>query len=207
MKLARFVRADFATFNSSQMPTTSRSKRARKTTVQREKHRATKPRNHELPTPKLGPVNEWFELRRSPIQGVGAFAIQDIPKGTRIIEYTGEKISNAEADRRAKVEEESGRHHTFLFVLNQRQCVDGAVGGNESIFINHSCDPNCETEISRGRIWVHSMKAIPAGEELTYDYAYDYEKDYTEKDLLHYACRCGSPKCRRTIVNTRRLLK
>jgi hypothetical protein len=206
MNLARFVRADFATFTSTQMPTTSRSKKARHTTLRGATRRRSKSHGLELPTPKLGPVNEWFELRRSPIQGVGAFAIQDIPKGTRVIEYTGEKITNAEADRRYE-EDTMGRHHTFLFILNQRQVVDGAVGGNESIFINHSCDPNCETEISRGKIWIHSLRAIPAGEELTYDYAYDYERGYTEKDLLFYACKCGSPKCRRTIVNTKRLLK
>src|ERR1051325_526431 len=139
------------------MPTTSRSKRARKTTVRREKHRATKPRNHEVPTPKLGPVSEWFELRRSPIQGVGAFAIQDIPKGTRIIEYTGQKISNAEADRRYD-DEHMRRHHTFLFILNNRAGVDAAYGGNEARFINHSCDPTCETFVERGRIWIEAIK-------------------------------------------------
>src|ERR1051325_3019194 len=188
------------------MPTTSGSTRAKHSGLPTTTRRRSKRHSPKLPTPKLGPVNEWFELRRSPIQGIGAFALQDIPKGTRIIEYTGEKISNAEADRRYE-EDEMGRHHTFLFILNQRQVVDGAVGGNESIFINHSCDPNCETEISRGKIWVHSMRAIPAGAELTYDYAYDYERGYTEKDLLFYACKCGSPKCRRKIVNTKRLLK
>jgi uncharacterized protein len=159
-----------------------------------------------LPRPKLGPVNEWFELRRSPIQGVGAFAIQDIPKGTKLIEYAGEKISNAEADRRYD-DDTMGRHHTFLFILTQRTCVDAAVGGNESMYINHSCDPNCETEVDRGKIWIRSIKAIPAGTELSYDYQYVEEKGYTEKDLRFYACHCGSAKCRGTIVKTRKRLK
>ena len=154
--------------------------------------------------PRLGPVNEWFELRRSKIQGIGAFAIQDIPKGTRLIEYTGEKISNAEADRRAE-EDTSGRHHTFLFVLNKKQVIDATYGGNESMYINHSCDPNAETFIPRGRIWIESMRDIAAGEEITYDYQYDMDPKYTDDDLFRlYACRCGSPKCRKTIVKTRR---
>src|SRR4051812_29656526 len=75
------------------------------------------------PRAKAGPVNEWFELRRSEIQGWGAFAIQPIPKGTRIIEYAGERINNAEADRRYD-DEGMTRHHTFLFVLNSRTCID-----------------------------------------------------------------------------------
>src|SRR5436309_3235891 len=66
--------------------------------------------------PSIGPVNEWFELRKSAIQGFGAFGLQDIPKGTRVIEYTGERISNPEADRREE-EAAKGRHHTFVFIL------------------------------------------------------------------------------------------
>jgi SET domain-containing protein len=174
----------------------------------------TKPKTirarHRAPTvpatsgPTLGPVNEWFELRRSRIQGVGAFALQDIPKGTRIIEYTGEKITNAEADRRYDDESRVGRHHTFLFVLNLRTVVDAAHGGNESMYINHSCGPNCETEIIRGHIWIEAMRNIPAGAELTYDYQYENDSDYTEDDLRFYACRCGAANCRGTIVKTRR---
>jgi uncharacterized protein len=161
---------------------------------------------HKPNVPRLGPVNEWFELRRSRIQGVGAFALQDIPKGTRIIEYTGEKITNAEADRRyddAKMK----RHHTFLFILNQRTVVDAATGGNESMFINHSCEPNCEAEISRGKIWIQAIRSIPAGTELTYDYQFENDPDYTDDDLRFYSCRCGSPKCRGTIVKTRRRIR
>ena len=157
-------------------------------------------------TPTLGPVNEWFELRRSRIQGVGAFALQDIPKGTRLIEYTGEKITNAEADRRYD-DEAMRRHHTFLFILNQRTVIDAAHGGNESMYINHSCEPNCEAEIIRGRIWIEAIKNIPAGAELTYDYQYENDPDYTEDDLRFYACRCGSDNCRGTIVKTRKRIR
>ena len=140
-----------------------------------------------------------MELRRSGIHGLGAFAIQDIPRGTQIIEYKGERITNAEADRRA--ESENGReHHTFLFILNSRTCVDASFDGNEARFINHSCDPNCETGIWGNRIWISSIKRIPAGTELTYDYMYDDDPEYTEEDLRYYKCECGAPNCRGTMV-------
>src|SRR3954467_41059 len=118
----------------------------KKTTKKTAKKTAAAPTRRARPSPpgKAGPVNDWMELRRSPIHGLGAFALKDIPKGTRIIEYTGEKISNAEADRRYD-DDAMKSHHTFLFILNSRQCVDAAYGGNESRFINHSCDPNAET--------------------------------------------------------------
>src|SRR3954463_9017422 len=91
---------------------------------------------------KRSPANKWLVLRRSRIHGRGVYARTDIPKGTRLIEYTGEHISNAEADSRYD-DEAMRRHHPFLFILNSRTCVDAAVGGNISRYINHSCDPNC----------------------------------------------------------------
>ncbi|HEX7019500.1 MAG TPA: SET domain-containing protein-lysine N-methyltransferase [Gemmatimonadaceae bacterium] len=144
-----------------------------------------------------------MELRRSPIQGLGGFAAVDIPKGTRIIEYTGEKITNGEADRRYD-DEKMDRHHTFLFILNQRTVVDAAYEGNEARFINHSCDPNCEAIIERGHIWIDAIRNIPAGTELLYDYQYEDDPKYTQEDLRFYACHCGAPNCRGTIVKTRR---
>ena len=153
-----------------------------------------------------GPVNDWMELRRSPIHGLGAFARTDIPKGTKIIEYVGEKIGNREADRRYD-DAAMKRHHTFLFILNDRTCVDAAFGGNESRFLNHSCAPNCESIITRGHIWIEAKKHIPAGIELVYDYQYEDDPKYTEEDLRFYACKCGAPNCRGTIVKTRKKLK
>jgi len=138
-------------------------------------------------------------LRHSAIQGVGAFAKKEIPRGTRIIEYTGEKISHAESERRYP-DERGERHHTFLFTLNSKWIVDAAFDGNDARFINHSCDPNCDAYIERGHIWIESIKRIAAGSELAYDYQYEYLDDYTADDLAFYACRCGSAKCRGTIV-------
>jgi len=167
--------------------------------------RAARKRARPSPPGRAGPVNEWLELRRSPIHGLGGFARRDVPKGTRIIEYTGEKISNAEADRRYD-DEAMKRHHTFLFILNSRTCVDAASEGNEARFLNHSCAPNCEAVIERGHIWIDAIADIPAGVELVYDYQYEDDAEYTEEDLRFYACHCGAPNCRGTIVKTRRRL-
>lgn len=144
-----------------------------------------------------------MELRSSPIHGLGVFARRDVPKGTRMIEYTGEKVTNAEADRRYD-DESMQRHHTFLFILNARTCVDAAFDGNEARFINHSCAPNAEAVIERGHIWIDALRRIPAGTEIAYDYQYEDDAEYTEEDLRFYLCRCGAPNCRGTIVKTRK---
>ena len=144
-----------------------------------------------------------FEIRRSRIQGRGAFATRRIRKGERIIEYTGERISNAEADRRYD-DDRMRRHHTYLFTLTQRTVVDGGVGGNASRFINHSCDPNCEAVIEDGRIWIEAVRTIPKGRELTYDYQYERMSDDDEADEKKYPCHCGTAKCRGTILLPRR---
>jgi SET domain-containing protein len=174
------------------------------------KHRVTNIFNGSIakpsPEPTVGPVNEWVEVRKSPIQGYGVFARKEIPRGTRIIEYAGERITNAVGDRRYP-DDESQRHHTFLFVLNNRVMIDAAYDGNEARLINHSCDPNCQANHGGGEIWIDAIKRIPAGEELAYDYEYEDDKAYTEADLLYYGCRCGSANCRGTIVDTKRLLK
>src|SRR5438067_5799037 len=127
------------------MPTT----KARRTATKKrstKQHWRSKParrtKARRSPAGKAGPVNDWMELRHSEIHGIGAFAVADIPKRTRIIEYTGEKISNPEADRRYD-DAKMRRHHTFLFILNDRTCVDAAYDGNAARFMNHSCDPNC----------------------------------------------------------------
>jgi uncharacterized protein len=149
---------------------------------------------------RRNPPNPWLVLRRSRIHGRGVYARKDIPKGTRLIEYTGEVISNAEADRRYE-DEKMSRHHTFLFILNSRWCVDAAVGGNIARFINHKCDPNCVAWIEGRHIWIDALRDIRQGDELGYEYEYDFDPKYTIEDLEFYGCKCGSPKCRGTIVD------
>lgn len=140
-----------------------------------------------------------FVVRRSSIQGRGGFATRDIRKGERIVEYVGERISWKEADTRYD-DDAMKRHHTFLFAVTSRTVIDGAVDGNDSRFINHACDPNCEAVDVKGRIFIDAIRPIAAGEELFYDYAYARDKSTTEEDEALYQCRCGSPKCRGTIL-------
>src|SRR5436190_8888863 len=108
-----------------------------------------------------------YEVRGSPIHGRGVFAARYIRKGTKILEYKGERISNREADRRYD-DARMKRHHTFLFTLDKKTCIDGAIsaGGGDASYINHSCDPNCEAIISDKRIYIHAKRTIERGEEL-----------------------------------------
>jgi hypothetical protein len=92
-------------------------------------------------------------------------------------------------------------------VLDEDVVLDARFGGNDARFINHSCDPNCETEIVRGHIYIKAIKPIAAGEELVYDYRFDWQDGYGPEDVRYYACRCGSTKCRGSIIMVPRYLK
>ncbi len=140
-----------------------------------------------------------FIIRESAIQGRGGFATRAIRKGERIAEYLGERISWKEADSRYD-DTGMGRHHTFLFSVTSRTVIDGAVDGSEARFINHSCGPNCEAVDDHGRIFIEAIRGIRDGEELTYDYAYERDAAHTDEDEALYSCRCGSGKCRGTIL-------
>lgn len=145
-----------------------------------------------------------FEVRRSAIQGTGVFATRLIRKGTWIVEYTGERISHEEADRRYD-DASMDRHHTFLFVVDEATCIDASRAGGDARFINHSCDPNCEAlfvEDDR-EIWIAAARTIRPGEELTYDYAYTVDEEDADAARRTYPCRCGAPNCRGTILKVR----
>ena len=140
-----------------------------------------------------------FVVRRSGVQGRGGFATRGIRKGERIVEYQGERISWKTADLRYD-DQGMGRHHTFLFSVTSRTVIDGAVQGNDARFINHACDPNCEAIDDGGRIFIEAVRDIEDGDELFYDYAYARDATTTEEDEKLYVCRCGSPKCRGSIL-------
>jgi uncharacterized protein len=142
-----------------------------------------------------------FAIRTSKIQGKGAFSTRRIPKGARIIEYLGECIDEDEADIRYP-DDDMGRHHTFLFSIGDGDRVlDAGPIDWPAKYINHSCDPNCEAlEEEDGRVFISALKNIPKGVELSYDYAYERTADHTAADEELYVCRCGSPKCRGTIM-------
>jgi hypothetical protein len=148
--------------------------------------------------PKKTSKHRYFEIRKSPIQGLGAFATRDIPDGARITEYVGERLSNEEVERRYE-DRPDRRHHTFLFSVDENTTIDGAVKGNDSKYFNHCCDPNCEAVLEDKRIFIYALRAIPEGEELTYDY--QYQVDEIDPSLRHiYVCHCGAKKCRGTIL-------
>jgi uncharacterized protein len=141
----------------------------------------------------------FFEIRPSPIQGQGAFATRRIRKGTRIIEYLGERITPQEGDERyedARVE----HSHVLLFTVDKRTVIDAGVGGNEARFINHSCAPNCEAVTENRRIYIEALRTIAVGEELTYDYQLEHLGHYTVEEAQRYACRCGTANCRGTML-------
>ncbi|MFT3799894.1 MAG: SET domain-containing protein-lysine N-methyltransferase [Burkholderiaceae bacterium] len=146
-----------------------------------------------------------IQTRKSPVHGRGVFALVDIPKGTRIIEYKGERISNAEADRRHPTNPDDPFHTFFFSLSDSDECIDANVRGNAARWINHSCAPNCaseEVEDSRGRshVYIHAIRGIKAGEELNYDYRLGMAGRITKKDKANYACRCGARKCRGTML-------
>lgn len=144
------------------------------------------------------------KVRRSKIHGSGVYAARPIKKGTRILEYIGERVSHAEADRRyEKKDEDDG--HTFLFIVDNRTVIDAGVGGNEARFINHSCNPNCETVTEGRRIFIDAIRSLKTGEELGYDYQLTWDSTDDPEELALYACRCGAKQCRGTMLDTEAL--
>ena len=144
-----------------------------------------------------------FEIRRSLIQGLGAFATQPIRCGTTLVEYAGKRMTPEESDARYP-EIEGERHHTFLFMIDDDIVIDASVDGNEARFINHSCDPNCDAFIEEGRIWIEAIRDIEAGEELAYDYAYELKERHTDAAKRRYPCNCGARSCRGTLLIDKR---
>ncbi len=156
--------------------------------------------------------NKYIVKKRSGIHGWGIFAKTDIPQGVRIIEYVGEKITKAESDRRGPCLVAYARQHheqgaVYIFELNKRYDIDGHVDYNTAKYINHACDPNCEVDVIRGRVWIIALRKINKGEELFYNYGYDLD---TYED---HPCLCGHARCAGYIAaeehwpKLRRLLK
>ena len=153
----------------------------------------------------------WVRRGRSSIHGDGVYARVAIPSGTRVIEYTGERITKAESRRREQRRAARQARGTvtcdYIFVVSARHDVDARRSRSIARLLNHSCAPNCATDIIGGHIWIIAQRAIAAGEELTYDYGYLYS------EWRLHPCRCGTPPCPGFIVETaqrwrvRRLLR
>jgi hypothetical protein len=137
-------------------------------------------------------------VRNSKIHGKGVFAKRPIRKGTQVIEYDGDIITVDEADE-IGIKTEKGHSHTMFFTVDKNRVINGNTGGDAK-YINHSCDPNCETVQYGDKIMVEALRSIPKGQELTYDYHLEVEEKITDKVLKEYACFCGSPNCRGTQI-------
>ena len=144
-----------------------------------------------------------FAVRNSKIHGRGVFATERIPKGTRLIEYTGEMITWPVADKRYAHNGERG-YHTFLFDIDGKRVIDAAVGGNAARWINHSCAPNCQAVGDGDKIFIEAIKTIKPGEELGYDYGFVFEERHTPELKSRYKCLCGAKNCRGTMLAKKR---
>ena len=140
-----------------------------------------------------------FEVRHSSIHGYGVFAARRIRKGTTVIEYLGERVSHAQADARYQ-DKDPNDNHTFLFTVDAKIVIDAGVNGNEARYINHACDPNCESSMLNRRVFIEAIRTIQPGEELSYDYQIQRDRE-DEPDVDEvYACRCGAGNCRGSML-------
>lgn len=158
-------------------------------------------RPHSTPAPRAG---RRLQVRRSGVHGKGVYALRPIAAGESLIEYTGEVIDWPEALRRHP-HDPRDPHHTFYFSLDDGgHVIDAKVGGNASRWINHACEPNCEADEEDGRVYIRALRDIEPGEELFYDYGLMIDERYTARLKREYACRCGSPHCRGTMLAPKR---
>ena len=147
------------------------------------------------------PDRDFIREGPSSIEGKGVFAKGMIPRGTRIIEYTGARrtveslVANVANGEKPSV---------YLIHLHEGMVIDGAIDGNDARFINHGCDPSCEVYLFDDRLYVYAMRDIDPGEELTFDYALNAPPGLAVKmgEAKDYVCRCGSPNCRGTMLQS-----
>ena len=155
---------------------------------------------------KKDKLEQLIKVKQSEVHGKGVFAVTDIPKNTKIIEYTGERISWKVAEERHPHDPQQP-NHTFYFGLEDGSTIDAKYGGNEAMWINHSCKPNCEAlEEDFGkttRVFLYAKKNIKKGEELFYDYGLVVDEKMTKQLKKDYECRCGAKHCRGTMLATK----
>src|SRR3989344_8845441 len=156
---------------------------------------------------KKATTSEWIEIQNSKIHNKGVFAAKDIPKGTKVIEYVGNKVSKHESDLISDKELELSKSNpeshgsVYIFTLNKKYDIDGNVSWNTARLFNHSCDPNCETDIINDKIWVIAVKNIKKGEEISYDYGYDLD------NWKEHLCKCGAKNCIGYITDSENWIK
>lgn len=169
--------------------------------------RRKKPASRKQPRrPPLRTGRGLVAARRSKVHGTGVFALQDLARGTEIIHYLGTLRTHEDVDREYDARADSG--HTFYFTLNAKYVIDAGIRGNAARFINHSCRPNCEAvteddpggNARRDRILIRAIRRIRAGDELGYDYGITVDGPITARERALWACHCGSPNCKGTLL-------
>ena len=128
--------------------------------------------------------NPGLTVRKSPIDGRGCFATAFFPRGRWIAEYTGERVTREEGERRLQ-----GQRKKRVSVLDEKWSIDGSVGGNGTDYINHSCNPNCVTLVFHGQLNIYALRDILHGAEITVNYM-------DISDFAFRECTCGSECCR-----------
>ena len=128
-----------------------------------------------------------YKIKKSKIDKNGLYAVRDIRKGTKIIEYKGKLISVRQSEIDPKFD--NGKA-IYLFNLNKKYDLDGNFNFNTARLINHSCDPNCEVAGIGLKVWVYAIRDIKKNEELSYDYGFSFDKDYKQ-----FPCKCGTKNC------------
>jgi len=131
-------------------------------------------------------MQKYFR-KKSGINNLGLFTKTDIKKGEKVIEYKGRKFTHKQVEENDRFDNSKA---IYLFTLNERYVLDGDTKTNTAKYINHSCDPNCEVDIIKGKIWIIAIKDIKKGDELSYDYGFGYDADFRQ-----FPCKCGSKNC------------
>src|SRR6204780_3259790 len=163
----------------------------------RRKKRASKSKSKLVP--RIASRPDMMRVRRSRVHGRGVFALRRIRKGTRIIEYLGDRVTHRQADLRYEHKDISD-NHTFLFIVDRSVVIDGGVNGNDARYINHSCDPNSESLIDDRRVFIEAIRTIRPGEEITYDYQIGRDRSDPPNIDDIFACRCGAQDCRGSML-------
>lgn len=166
---------------------------------------ATKPHPaaRTAPSSARATASRRTQVRDSGVHGKGVFAVRPLRAGERVLEYKGEIITWQEAlDRHPHDPEQP--NHTFYFHLDDGHVIDGKYQGNSAKWINHSCAPNLEAEQVGNRVFLNALRDIEPGEELFFDYGLIIDARMTAKLKKEYACWCGSPACRGTMLAPKR---
>src|SRR5215467_4083231 len=143
-------------------------------------------------------------VKTSRIHGRGVYAARKIAAGERIIEYRGERITWKQCDERPPSDPDDPNHTFFFSLSDGKHVIDANVSGNAARWINHACDPNCETEEEDGRVWIQATRDIRRGEGLSYDYGLIIDERITPTLKKQYQCLCGTINCRGTMLALRK---